>query len=397
MAFNLVSPRIQTFSSFEDQLHFASEEAKRTIRLPLKGFLDQGAAVVDDQGIGIGDRLYRFNEDSFVALCRLAGTGPDFLKGLKGNGLASKVLNDVLCSGSINRDIETLEMVCDEDNRQVIGFVSNRFYGYSNKTFLSDVRRCIDPVPSEKALFPSIGKFSFNAGHSINTRMYLRLTSEHCGGVVQGRGGTGEDRSEIGLQAFNSMAGGQAVRFSYFVHRLICANGLTAPVAAGAGRVTHTGPADSFNQRLKAASDEVLRGVTNAARMVETLGSLRFDSRKLAQHLDPKELFSILPGNELKSQCKRQVPSDRLAQIQDPKVRRLERDALTIEQIPKAIGDAEGLAVFRSSYRDSASMYDFINLFTAHAKTLPLADRLRVEERAGTVADWIAKNLNKFA
>lgn len=397
MAFNLAVSRTETFGSFEDLLHFAGEEAKRTIRLPLKGLLDQGAAVVDDMGIGIGDTLYRLNPDSFEALCKLAGTTPDFLHDLQEEGLASDVLNDVLGSGRVRRDLEALEIVCDQGNNQVIGFVSDRYHGYSNKTFLADILRCIDPVANKAALFPTLGTFAFNVGHSINTRMYLRLTSKQVGGVVRGRGGEGEDRSEIGLQAFNSMAGGQAVRFSYFVHRLICANGLIAPVAEGAGRVTHTGSPETFDKKLKAASDEVLKGMGAAARMIETLGKLTFDGGKLARHLDPRELFSILPGDDLKERCERGIPKDAFKDIEDPKARKQARTAQAIEKIPEAIGNPEALAVFRSRYRDSATMWDFINIFTAHAKTLPLAQRLRTEERAGAVADWIAKNHRKFS
>lgn len=397
MAFHLVKPRIETFHCFDDLLRFAAEEAKRTIRLPLQGLLDRGAAVADDKGIGIGETLYSFNPDSFEALCNLAGTTPDFLHALQEEGLASDVLNDVLASGRVRRDMAALEIVCDEGNKQVIGFVSNRYRGYSNETFLADILRCIDPVANDAVLFPTLDPFALHVGYSINTRMYLRLTSEKAGGVVIGRGGQGEDRSEIGLQAFNSMAGGQAVRFSYFVHRLICANGLTTPVAGGAGRVTHTGSPESFNEKLKAAADNVFQGLRSAARMIETLGDLTFDSRKLARHLDPNELFSILPGNNLKENCERGINKDALNKIVDPKDRKEVRFAMAIENIPRFIGDSESLGVFQSFCRENASMWDFINLFTARAKTLPLAEKLRTEERAGKLADWIANNRRKFA
>ena len=96
MAFQLVEPRVETFYCFDDLIRFANEEAIRTIRLPLKGLLEQGAVVADDQGIGTGQTLYSLNTDSFKALCHLTGTTPDFLQGLQVEGLASAVLNDVL-------------------------------------------------------------------------------------------------------------------------------------------------------------------------------------------------------------------------------------------------------------------------------------------------------------
>lgn len=397
MTFSVVTPRTATFGSFDDLFHFANDEAQRTIRVPLKGFLEQGARVSEDTGIGFGNTLYRFNADSFDALCNLSGASPEFLKGLKAAGLASDVLNDVLRSGRLRRDMESLEMICDEDNKQVIGFVSSRYRAYSNKSFLADVLRSIDTVANEAVLFPSLGKFKFKEGHSYNTRMYLRLHSELTGGVVRGRGGWGEDLSEIGLQAFNSMAGGQAVRFSYFVHRLVCANGLTAPVAGGAGRVTHTGKPQAFAEKLQEATDQVLKGLGNAARMIEKLGELTFDSRKLARHLDPKDLFSVTGDKELRKNCECRVPASALSDIKDPVVRRREHTALAIEEIPQVSGTEEARSVFGSMWRDNANMWDFVNVFTAHAKTQPLAQRLKTEERAGAIADWIARNHRKFS
>ena len=64
--------------------------------------------------------------------------------------------------------------------------------------------------------------------------------------------------------------------------------------------------------------------------------------------------------------------------------------------IPRCIGGSEALAVFTSHWRDNASMYDFINVFTEHAKSLDPADRLHVEEKAGDLADWIVKNKRRF-
>ena len=51
---------------------------------------------------------------------------------------------------------------------------------------------------------------------------------------------------------------------------------------------------------------------------------------------------------------------------------------------------------FTSAALYNASMYDFINVFTAHAQTLPPPDRLPVVEKAGDLADWIVKHKRSF-
>ena len=42
-------------------------------------------------------------------------------------------------------------------------------------------------------------------------------------------------------------------------------------------------------------------------------------------------------------------------------------------------------------------MYDFVNIFTEHAKGLPDGQKIDVESKAGSLASWIAENKRKFA
>ena len=71
------------------------------------------------------------------------------------------------------------------------------------------------------------------------------------------------DGDEIG-------AGGHAVRLAYFIHRLICANGLVAQVAGGRGRLVHSGDPKKFRQRLHEKANGVLAGIQTAKTMIET-------------------------------------------------------------------------------------------------------------------------------
>ena len=57
---------------------------------------------------------------------------------------------------------------------------------------------------------------------------------------------------------------------------------------------------------------------------------------------------------------------------------------------------ATSKTVFLVYMRDNASMFDFINIFTEYAKDLKPIKKIETEEKAGALADWIAKNKRKF-
>ena len=53
-------------------------------------------------------------------------------------------------------------------------------------------------------------------------------------------------------------------------------------------------------------------------------------------------------------------------------------------------------SVFNSSYRDNPTMFDFVNVFTEHAKVLSINSKLEVEEKTGARASYIHRNARKF-
>ena len=192
----------------------------------------------------------KFNEYGFQAICNLTGAPAAALHQLQTPELASKVLNDLM-DGLLNADrtANSSEIVLDESTGVVIGVVSQKYVGYSNDAFLRDVLICLDE-DNDGALFPTTSDFVFKVAYSINSRLFLRLVSKSVKGVISGRGGTGKDVSEIGVEVSNSMAGGHAVRLSWFVFRLICANGLVAQVAGSKGRIVHSGAEESFGELM---------------------------------------------------------------------------------------------------------------------------------------------------
>ncbi len=397
MTFTVDAVRSEQFDDFDMLLSFVSEEEKRLFRLPLKGYIEKGARFNDEHGIGTDGDGYKFNEASYRLLCNMAGISPSTLENLQEKGLASRLLNDLFLSGNISRNLDSLEIVCDEENRQVLGFVSESYVGYSNKRFVDEVIVALDPERNRGSLFPDLGEFEFQQGYSVNSRLYLRIVSKKTVGKVQGRGGAGEDISKIGLELTNTMAGGYALRMSYFIHRLICANGLIAPVSGGAGKIIHSGSLQNFERRLHQGVGSILGSLQHAAKLLESLAEIPFDTRLLASSARFDDMFSIVPGLDLKSECKRIILNRDYSAINDKKERALQRKADMLASISTVLGRKHSLAVFNSHWRNNASMWDFINIFTEYAKELDIQKKLEAERRAGEVADWIAKNKRQFA
>lgn len=69
---------------------------------------------------------------------------------------------------------------------------------------------------------------------------------------------------------------------------------------------------------------------------------------------------------------------------------RIQREAEIIGLIPEIFGREHSQKVFNSHWRDNASMFDFVNIFTEYAKDLSHSKKIESEEKAGILADWIA-------
>lgn len=182
MGFAVQKSRQEHFEDISDAVRFAGEEQKRIYRLSLPGYLKQGAKFSGDRLFGVGDQGMRVNEYGFDALCRLTGANPYFLKRLQEPELASRILNDVLLSGQTSRPMDNLELVCDEESKQIIGIVSDKFVGYSNSSFLDDVFSALDGDDGQRSLFPETGDYDFHGAYSVNTRLFMRIKSKHVVG-----------------------------------------------------------------------------------------------------------------------------------------------------------------------------------------------------------------------
>jgi hypothetical protein len=159
--------------------------------------------------------------------------------------------------------------------------------------------------------------------------------------------------------------------------------------------VIHTGTETSFRRRLSASANALFGSLGKVRNMVENLGGIPFDPFKLAKYADLKTLFTIVPDRDLKKEAMTvaiNTDDDRYS-YQD---RNQQITCEAIAALPYCLGGKETLSVFNSAYRNNASMYDFINIFTEHAKTLPTGQKIEVETNAGALAAWISKNKRKF-
>ncbi len=134
--------------------------------------------------------------------------------------------------------------------------------------------------------------------------------------------------------------------------------------------------------------------IGRAGKMIEQLGALEFNPELLARRNRSDMIFDIIQGSkgEIVSEC--QIPNT--PREGNKKENKILREAAIIKRIPQMYARKHSRRVFDSQWRDNASMFDFINIFTEYAKGLKPIKKIETEEKAGVLADWIAKNKRKF-
>lgn len=217
-------------------------------------------------------------------------------------------------------------------------------------------------------------------------------------GVIRGKGGEGGDKSLLGLQLSNAMSGGKALKMDYFVHRLVCANGLILPVGGAQARLIHSGHKDNFHKRLSEKMAGVVGSLATAKKTVEILGDVNFNAEKLAHYPDLKKLLMMIPERNLKQDAIAQFSEVTRSYLHQFKKEKLEHQTNVeiIKQIPSLIGGKHSNNVFKSNYRDNKTMFDFINVFTEEAHKHKPEQRLHIEKEAGNLADFVVKNKKLF-
>lgn len=373
-------------NSIEDVADWIGDTQRFLKRIPVDGVLEHGATFRDDEYLGDGDALFHFNQSGFAALCQRLGCRQDLLDRLKTPALPSQVLNDLMSQRATREALGSDEFVIDERTATIIGLVSKSYVTYSNDDMLADITSRIDRLPQDDEM-------KFMDAYGINTALTVRFVSLRRHGTIKGRGGQGDDRSELGLVFENSMVGNSAVRINYFLRRLICANGLMVKAAESVSRVFHAGRSDTFQNRLDRCFNEVVRNLIQLQAMLTSLGSLPFQPDQLARNrVLTEQIFDIVPGTKLEL-CQREglflrYPPE--ASANERESIRQAHDARLIKLIPQHLGREHSNCVFSTGLRDSATLFDFVNVFTEYAKEQPPSTKLDIEESAGALAKYIA-------
>lgn len=360
--------------------HFKTES--ETIKyLPIIDYINQDSIFMDDEFYGRGTNWVSFNEAGFSAFCSLIGIPQYFISAMQKKGLASDAINDYLSNQHIKEKLSNYRFVIDTSNKNtVLGIVSNKYQEYSNLKLFEDIKKN----------FPKIlDKFQIHESYIVNTNLYLRMLSgKISSGKITGYGGYGDDISEIGLQVCNSMVGNSSVKVSYFIYRLVCANGLIVETGNTTARVRHSGNSDTFVQRLKNTIPSALKGMGSIEKMLITLNEIQYDPYKIVDSGGAELIYNIIPLSDSEKEKRKKLKKEDIFSY----------DAYAVSEYPQKYSGNLSSKVFDSRYRNNQSMFDFVNLFTeyAHTKNKDIERRIEIEKKTGEFVNWIIKNKKKL-
>lgn len=385
----------ESFKSWDDIKKAAKEEEEAVVRIPIKGLLQRGAEFLDDEYFGDSDTAFRFNENGIRSLCSSLGVQLKTLDLVERQGLVTDLLNDLLAQRPIQDKLSPWELIVNEESNEIIGLVSESYTGYSNYQLIEDVEKLLSAKGDQLSLFSLMEDFDFQGGCINNTQLSLRFTTRKEVGVIRGKsGGPERDETNIGFQFKNSMVGNSSANINYYLKRKVCSNGMVVPAGSAVNKVFHSGKQESLNERLVSAFSEMMQRIGQAQKMVEQLGALEFDPELLARTNRSEMIFDVIQGSKSHIINKFKIPNT--PREGNKKENKVAREAKIIGCIPETYAGKHSSQVFYSPYRDNASMFDFINIFTEHAKELDSAKKIEAEEKAGVLADWIARNKRKF-
>jgi len=380
------------FDKVSDVQDWISESTGHLDRVSINGVLENGAEFVDDEYLGDGDTMLRFNDRGIRAFCSLVGFRFDQLKKLETPSLATAVMNDLLQQKDVRSKLAEMEFVVDDRSMTVIGVVSESYVSYDNDRFLKDLQKFLTSVKGDE---PS----AFEEAYVVNTELTVRFCSTKRHGDITLLGGRGPDRSKLGMEFHNSMVGTSSVRVNFYLHRLVCANGMMVPAGESVSRIHHSGNQGTFDKRLKHRFGELLRKLDSLEDMLQTLGAMPLQPEILVSNREiNRQLFEVIPATK-RTICDGEnlqlvYPSN--ATTEEKRVLKIEHDTKVAQLIPKYFGREHSRGVFATPYRGTATVFDLINVFTEYAKDKTPSQRLEIEERSGTLAKYISDNKKKL-
>jgi hypothetical protein len=380
------------FNNYDEMKNWAKKSSRNLIRVPVNEFLSNRACFFDDEYLGDGDYVVRFNDNGFQQFCSILRFRTEMLRMIETPNLASQVLNDLILQEEIKKEFGEFDFIIDDSKKIILGIVSGTYVGYSNETYLNDIESLLNDNGFDE-------KLAFKKAYAVNSELNLIFNSTFIHGEIDGRGGKGKDKSEIGLAFRNSMVGSCSVSINYHLFRLACSNGMMVPASESVKRIYHSGNISNFKNRLYYSFSEVYRKLDMMKKLLIDLDSIDFSPDYLANdRLLAKEIFDIIPGTKqaLGETLNLFLSYPKGASEQLKIEIQIKHDKDLISKIPDFYGGENSAQVFKSHWREQATMFDFLNVFTEYAKKQTISKKLQIEERTGALADYIYKNAKKF-
>lgn len=369
MSFKLEEVEQRSFKNMEDLQIFVDEEEDNYIQVPIEDFFYNNAKFSNDRFYGYKGHWVMFNDDGMDAFCRQANIPFNFLNKLDESGLVSNVLNNYFSLNEVKEKLNNYKFVIDEQKHTVMGLVTDTYVTYSNRTFLDDITQVLPEI---------MLNYDIEESYIINTNLYLRLISPTIEvGILNDGEKEISDKSKIGIQFSNGMTGRSSIKASYFVYRLVCSNGLVLPCSHVSGVVKHTGKMETFLDRISKNITPVIERLHEVPELIKNLGAIPFDVDSLIELGGANYVFGVIPLQYWDQKKRNQLKGEDRVKFDKDKIKEyIKKYSLELSR-----------EVFH--WRNSQSMFDFINIFTEYAQKQNYRERIRIEEKSGELANWI--------
>lgn len=288
---------------------------------------------------------------------------------------ASSYLNFIMLQDNIRKNLENKRLVVSDN--EIIGVVGSRYNPYSNRQFLHDLS--CDYSQDQMQLTRAV---------ISNTKMTASFVESYEGFHLKG----GTDKTDIGQTFKNSWVGDSSLKSFIWTLRLICTNGAMHKSEVSNMRANHTGDKDSMKYKLNNIIELARDQYEVVKERIETLLEIPYTDHTADRLLWNNAPLSIIP--DLKD--KKLWNQEKRFSIPEESVEDLKRSIKIVDNIPLSspygYGGIHSSSVWGSSFREKRSMYDFVESFTEHAQTCNAQTQVEIEEDAGNLTAWIAKN-----
>ena len=377
--FNYAPMEEKTFHSWDSLLDHTHDEEKYVKPLNMGEHNDW--RFENDEYLCTGTDTFKLNEKGMSGFnSRILPTNcKNIINKLTDKGLASDVLNNLLQTNEAKEQIKKTNLIIDHSNGTILGAVGLHYGFYPNFNFTGDLMEIFgDNVKFERATI-------------TNTKMNLSVVDVREEGEISGSGGVGVDKFALGLNIGNSMVGDLSLLFDYFLRRDVCANGMQINAFNHNNRIIHKG--DDISSKIENVISNTTEGLGKLRESLDKLAGIPFNPTKLVDlgcsvnFIDGKE-YPLYPSNFYNPNKEYLTDGHREKSFSDT--------VEYVKNIPYLFGGETSRAVFSTSFRDNASMWDFVNVYTEEVKKHTPAIRNEIERNSGILMNQIVSNREEF-